>query len=179
MVSKVLTGIFAAICLMVPIGVTNSALAQEVKIGRSTGLEIPRFVSLRSDEAYLRRGPSLDYPIEWVYQRPALPVRIIGESGHWRKVETPYGDKGWFHKSLLNGQRTAIITTERVQLNEIPTENAQIVAILLAGAIGDLLACQSDWCQLEIISEGKDYEGWVRKADIWGADAAEVFGDGS
>ena len=36
-------------------------------IGKETGLEIPRYVSLKSDDANIRVGPSKNYPIEIKY----------------------------------------------------------------------------------------------------------------
>ena len=33
------------------------------------GVNLPRFVSLRSDEVNLRTGPGVRYPVEWVLQR--------------------------------------------------------------------------------------------------------------
>ena len=35
--------------------------------GKETGLEIPRFVSLKSNDANIRVGPSMNYPIEIKY----------------------------------------------------------------------------------------------------------------
>ena len=55
-------------------------------ISKKTGLPLPRFVSLKGNKVNLRRGPSLDYKIDWVYQRKHLPVMIVSEFGHWRKV---------------------------------------------------------------------------------------------
>ena len=46
---------------------------------KKTGLPLPRFVSLKSNKVNLRRGPSLDYKIDWVYQRKHLPVMIVSE----------------------------------------------------------------------------------------------------
>ena len=36
-------------------------------IGKETGLEIPRYVSLKSDDANIRVGPSKNYPIKIKY----------------------------------------------------------------------------------------------------------------
>jgi len=75
--------------------------------GRSTGLPVPRFVSLDADKVYLRFGPGREYPISWVLARKGLPVEIIGEFDTWRKVKLHDGDEGWIHSSLLSGRRTA------------------------------------------------------------------------
>ena len=47
------------------------------KISKKTGLPLPRFVSLKSNKVNLRRGPSLDYKIDWVYKRKHLPLMIV------------------------------------------------------------------------------------------------------
>ena len=56
------------------------------KISKKTGLPLPRFVSLKSNKVNLRRGPGLDYKIDWVYKRKHLPLMIVSEFGHWRQV---------------------------------------------------------------------------------------------
>ena len=42
-------------------------------VGADTGLPLPRFVSLRSDEVNMRTGPGRRYPVEWVYRRQGQP----------------------------------------------------------------------------------------------------------
>ena len=47
--------------------------------GAITGLDIPRFVSLKSNDVNLRVGPSKNYPIEIKYTKKNLPIEIIDE----------------------------------------------------------------------------------------------------
>ena len=47
------------------------------KKGTVTNLELPRFVSLKSNDANLRVGPSINYPIELKYIQKNLPLEII------------------------------------------------------------------------------------------------------
>ncbi len=42
-------------------------------VGKETGLEIPRYVSLKSDDANIRVGPSKNYPIEIKYIKKNYP----------------------------------------------------------------------------------------------------------
>lgn len=119
----------------------------------------------------MRRGPALDYQIDWVYHARGLPVRVIGESGHWRKVEDFEGYKGWLHYALLSGNRTVLVTAESTSANKAAAQNSNFSAILQKNVIADLLSCTIDWCEVEI----DGYEGWVPKADIWGVDDDEVF----
>ena len=44
-------------------------------IGKETGLEIPRYVSLKSDDANIRVGPSKNYPIEIKYIKKNYPLK--------------------------------------------------------------------------------------------------------
>ena len=55
-------------------------------VGTETGLPIPRYVTLRAKEVNVRAGPGSRFPIEWVFQRPDLPVEIVTEFDTWRKV---------------------------------------------------------------------------------------------
>src|SRR5262245_66067382 len=52
---------------------STSALA---KSDGPSGLPLPRFVSLKTDKINVRRGPSSEHQVAWVYQRRGLPVEI-------------------------------------------------------------------------------------------------------
>ena len=68
--------------LIVLIGAgVSTAIAQARS---SSGLPLPRFVTLRSGEVNLRAGPGVRYPVEWVYRKRHLPVEIIAEYDTWR-----------------------------------------------------------------------------------------------
>ena len=58
--------------------VTASISAENASIGPS-GLPVPRFVSLKAEKVNVRRGPSSDHPVAWVFQRKGLPVEIVAE----------------------------------------------------------------------------------------------------
>ena len=73
--------------------------------GSVTGLEIPRFVSLKSDDVNLRVGPSTNYPIRLKYIFQNLPIEIIDEYDVWRKTRDYEGNVGWIHKGLIKGNR--------------------------------------------------------------------------
>lgn len=138
--------------------------------GSSTNLPVPRFVSLKSSEGNVRRGPSLEHRIDWVFRHRDMPLRITGEFGHWRRVEDNEGQGGWIHYSLLSGVRTVLVTEAKTELKSNPDERAQVVAIADEGVIGKLGACTRDWCEIEAGGE----DGWVEKKRIWGVDPEEL-----
>ena len=48
---------------------------EQKKIGKVTGLEIPRFVSLKKSKTFLRRGPGKSYKIDWILEKnKGIPV---------------------------------------------------------------------------------------------------------
>ena len=69
--------------------------------GPVTNLPLPRYVSLKGGEGNARRGPSLSHRIDWVFRHPGMPLRVVAEFGHWRRVEDQDGAGGWVHYSCL------------------------------------------------------------------------------
>ena len=53
--------------VIVLISIIIFSQVSNANIGKETGLEIPRYVSLKSDDANIRVGPSKNYPIEIKY----------------------------------------------------------------------------------------------------------------
>ena len=138
--------------------------------GPVTNLPLPRYVSLKGSEGNARRGPSLSHRIDWVFRHPGMPLRVVAEFGHWRRVEDQDGAGGWVHYSLLSGVRTAIVTTDMAELRARPDANAAVIARAEAGAIVRLHECEIEWCRVS----GGGAKGWVVKAGLWGVDPDET-----
>src|SRR5512147_860147 len=75
----------------------------------TSGLPIPRYVSLKSDHVNVRAGPTKDNDVAWVYTRAGLPVEITAEFENWRRIRDWEGAEGWVYHSLLSGKRTATV----------------------------------------------------------------------
>lgn len=138
--------------------------------GTITNLPVPRYVSLKGSQGNARRGPSLSHRIDWVFRHAGMPLRVVAEFGHWRRVEDRDGAGGWIHYAMLSGVRTAIIEQDMTELRARPDPDAEVVARAEAGAILRLGECNRDWCRLS--SGGQ--RGWVPKTTFWGADAEEI-----
>ena len=144
----------------------------ETAIDNPSGLPVPRFVSLRSDEVNLRTGPGLNYPIEWVYQRRGLPVEVIDEFDTWRQIRDFEGTEGWVHQSMIDGQRTFLITNDEQPIVMTPEDHAKTAARLQKGVVGEIQECDANgWCLVSV----KGYRGWIKHADFWGSLDGEVF----
>ena len=138
--------------------------------GAVTNLPLPRYVSLKGGEGNARRGPSLSHRIDWVFRHAGMPLRVVAEFGHWRRVEDKDGAGGWVHYALLSGVRTALVTEDMVQLRNRPNPDADVVARAEAGAIVKLGECNPTWCRVS----GGGQRGWVPKSAIWGVDPDET-----
>jgi SH3-like domain-containing protein len=144
----------------------------DVAKGSNSGLPLPRFASLRSDEVNLRAGPGTRYPIDWIYKRRDLPVEIEREFEVWRLVQDPDGTKGWVHQATLTGRRSFIVTGGDATLRRDAREAAAPVAILKPGVIGHIRSCAAatEWCQVQ----AGDYRGYLRRSQFWGTLPGEV-----
>lgn len=138
--------------------------------GAVTNLPLPRYVSLKGGQGNARRGPSLSHRIDWVFRHSGMPLRVVAEFGHWRRVEDQDGAGGWVHYALLSGVRTAIVQKDMIELKSRADDQSSILARAEAGAIVRLHECNVDWCRVS----GGGEKGWVHKTDIWGVDADEI-----
>ena len=87
--------------------------ASRRRIGTASGLPVPRFVSLKSDQVNVRGGPTKNHDTTWLYQRAGLPVEITAEFENWRRIRDWEGTEGWVYHSLLSGRRTGVVTRRR------------------------------------------------------------------
>ena len=168
-----------ALALALAFSLAGAAPAPAASDGAATGvgpvtrLPLPRYVSLRADKVNARRGPGLDYRVDWVFQRAGLPVKVIDEYGNWRRIVDADEAGGWVYHGLLSRRRTALVTAEQATLRAAPEPGARPRARAERGVVAKLLACRPAWCRIE--AEG--FRGWVRKSEIWGVDPDEVFDD--
>jgi SH3-like domain-containing protein len=162
------------LCLFASASFAAPSIAADVENDDSksvSGLPLPRFASLRSDDVNLRTGPGTRYPIDWVYTHQGLPVEITAEFEYWRRVRDWEGSEGWVHKSGLSGKRTGIVTGSMRDLHKEDNPQSPVVAHLEPGATGQLLNCEKDWCRLKF----DGVKGYLLKTEFWGTYQGEIF----
>lgn len=139
---------------------------------QSSGLPLPRFVTLRSDQVNMRAGPGVRYPVDWVYLRRDLPVEVVAEFDTWRKIRDPAGAEGWVHQSMLAGRRMVVVTADKSMLRRTADDLASPAAWLEKGVMAKLVQCPKDsaFCRIEV--EGQ--QGWLKRAEMWGVYREEV-----
>ena len=128
--------------------------------------EVPYWATLRADEINMRAGPSEDFPIEWVYRRKGLPVKVVRVMQGWRLVKDPAGVQGWIVARLLNPARGAIVVGKGLaKMREAPEAKARVLWTVEPGVVGALGDCDAGWCRLDIAG----HKGWMREDRLWGA----------
>ena len=100
--------ILAGTAVIVAVGEISAKDANPI----TSGLPVPRFVSLKSDHVNVRVGPTKDNDVSWIYTRSSLPVEITAEFENWRRIRDSEGSEGWVYHSLLSGRRTAVVTAK-------------------------------------------------------------------
>jgi SH3-like domain-containing protein len=144
-----------------------------VLAAETSGLPLPRFVSLRSDEVNLRSGPGKQYPMDWIYSRRDLPVEVIAEFQEWRKIRDWQGTEGWVHQSMIWARRMVVITQGRKKLKAEPDDKAVILAELDTNVVARLMSCPRDknFCKVEV----QNIQGWLRRDEFWGVYQGEYI----
>ncbi len=149
-------------------GETTASIDNGEKTLGPSGLPVPRFVSLKAEKVNVRRGPSSDHPVAWVFNRKGMPVEIVAEFENWRRIRDSDGEEGWILQNMLAGKRTAVIAPWR-QGQTMPLYNQAstaggLVAKVASGVVSDVESCTGDWCE---ISAG-GYDGWIEQSMLWG-----------
>lgn len=159
-----------AVALLFLQGMVLAAWSTPLKKGAS-GLPIPRFVSLKVDEVNVRKGPSTDHKVVWIYRKEGLPVEIIAEFENWRQVRDSEGNEGWVFHALLSGRRTALISPwEKGPSAQAPLyrdkkiHKANVAFIVEAGILANVLKCSKNWCKLSV----GEHTGWIKQEKLWG-----------
>ncbi len=151
----------------------GSSVAQDNRISiRGSNLEIPRFVTLKTNRVNMRTGPGKNYPIQWQYQRRSLPVKVVGEFDVWRKVTDHDGITGWMHVSTLSLKRVVMILDTTAKIHAENDSASKTRAVAEKGVLAELDYCEPEWCRLE--AEG--IVGWVQRKSLWGILEAENYG---
>ncbi len=160
------------VCLF-DVAVGRGRVAAKDSVLTTSGLPVPRYVSLKSDHVNVRAGPTKDNDVAWVYTRSGLPVEITAEYENWRRVRDSEGSEGWVYHSLLSGRRTAVVTMKNkddlAPIYESADATSGVTARLQAGVVAQVKKCGNGWCHVL----GNGFEGWIQQQRLWGVYADE------
>jgi SH3-like domain-containing protein len=167
-----LGSLVALVCVCLGASVSTSHSAKD-NVQTTSGLPVPRYVSLKSDHVNVRAGPTKDNDVAWVYTRSGLPVEITAEFENWRRVRDSEGSEGWVYHSLLSGRRTAVVTMKHkddlAPIYDRADPGSAVAARLQAGVVAQVKKCVTGWCRVM----GTGFDGWIQQERLWGVYADE------
>ena len=127
--------------------------------------ETPYWASVSVSKVYMRVGPSMNYPIEWVYQREGLPVKVLRVNEGWRYVEDPDGIRGWMAARMLTRTRSAIVIGEgTAEIKGEGNASAPMRWRVEPGVVGELGECIDSWCEFSV----RGHHGFIEAERLWG-----------
>ena len=133
------------------------------QISTSYSNENNYFLMLKNNEVYVRYGPSLDYPIKFIYKKKFLPVKIIDKKENFRKIIDHKKNSGWIHISQLKKSNSLIVLEDKIIFKK-NTKLSKPLAKLEKGRLVYIKKCQIEWCKIK----SEKFTGWIKTENIWG-----------
>ncbi len=132
---------------------------------QKTATNPTRYVSTKSQEANVRVGPGVNYPVAWVFVHKNEPLAVLQEFNEWRKIRDINGSDGWMHSSILSTKRyVIIIDSELVNLHKFADAKSRIIAKVNKNVRCKLNKIGKVFCN--VTCDG--YSGWLYKETLWG-----------
>ena len=131
---------------------TNVSLAENIK-----------FLSLKNDKVNVRYGPSLNFPIKFIYNKKFLPIKIIDSKENFRRFIDHKKNSGWIHISQLRKANSIIVLEDKIVFKKNSKFSKPIVK-LEKGRLVQVEKCISNWCKIKT----ENYLGWLQADDVWG-----------
>ncbi|WP_158541585.1 SH3 domain-containing protein [Pelagibacterium lacus] len=159
-----------------------AVMAQQV--GQSSGLPIPRFVSIRNAPTNVRVGPGTNYAIAYTFLRPGMPVEITAEFDTWRRIRDVEGDEGWVHQNLVVGDRMALVAPWQQEgafaLRASASPESGVRAWLSPKMLVSVRGCDGVACEVRLNHTGETgrtttYQGYLAQEVLWGVYEGEII----
>ena len=122
------------------------------------------FLSLKKNKVNVRYGPSLDFPIKYVYKKINLPIKQIDKKENWRRIIDIKNNSGWIHWSQLKKINSVITLDEKILFKK-PSLFSRPIAKIQKGRLLIIQNCVKEWCKIKT----SNFKGWVNKENLWGA----------
>jgi len=123
-----------------------------------------KFLSLKKNKTNVRYGPSLDYPIKYIYRKINLPVKQIDKKENWRRIVDLKNNSGWIHWSQLKSSNSIIALEDKILFKK-PSNFSKPIARLEKGRLLMIGKCADDWCNITT----DDFTGWIKIKNVWGS----------
>ena len=131
---------------------TNVSLAENTK-----------FLSLKNNKVNVRYGPSLNFPIKFIYNKKFLPIKIIDSKENFRRIIDHKKNSGWIHISQLRKVNSIIVLEDKIVFKKNSKFSKPLVK-LEKGRLVQVKKCISKWCKIKT----ENYSGWIETNNVWG-----------
>ena len=118
---------------------------------------------LKNNIVNVRYGPSLEYPIKYIYKKINLPIQIIDKKENFRRIIDHKQNSGWIHWTQLTKSKSLITTSSKILFKK-PTKYSKPLAKIEKGRLLIVKKCEKNWCNIET----EKFSGWIEKNNIWG-----------
>ena len=118
---------------------------------------------LKNNEVYVRYGPSLDYPIKFIYKKKFLPVKIIDKKENFRKIIDHKKNSGWIHRVMLKKSKSLIVLEDKIVFKKNSKFSEPLVK-LEKGRLVIIKKCKLNWCKIK----SDNHSGWIKTNNVWG-----------
>ncbi|HMK70344.1 MAG TPA: SH3 domain-containing protein [Xanthobacteraceae bacterium] len=163
-----MTGVWVRAAIASLVAVTLATAGRAGNDAATSGLPVPRFVSIKADRVNVRGGPDKDHDVAWIYTRVGWPVEVIAEFENWRRIRDSDGAEGWVYHSMLSGKRTAAVQlkskADLAALYAKADAHSPVTARLQSGVLGSVKRCTGSWCRFA----GDGFDGWIAQDQLWG-----------
>ena len=121
------------------------------------------YLILKNNEVNVRYGPGFDYPINYVYKKKNLPIKVIDKKENFRRIIDFKKNSGWIHISQLKKGKSLILLEDQILFSK-PTRYSKPIIKIAKGRLLLVKKCKKKWCRVKT----QDYLGWIRTNNIWG-----------
>tara|TARA_B100000029_G_scaffold254726_1_gene251532 strand:- start:753 stop:1196 length:444 start_codon:yes stop_codon:yes gene_type:complete len=121
------------------------------------------FLMLKNSKVNVRYGPSLEYPIKFVYKKKFLPIKVIDKKENFRRIIDHKKNSGWIHIALLKKSNSLIVLEDKIIFKRNTNFSKPIVKIE-KGRLVFIEKCISEWCKIKT----DKYNGWINIDNVWG-----------
>ena len=121
------------------------------------------FLMLKNKEVNVRYGPSLDYPIKFIYKKKFLPIKVIDTKENFRRIIDFKNNSGWIHTSQLRKGKSFILREDQLLFSK-PTKYSKPIAKISSGRLLLIKKCKLKWCK----AKTGNYTGWIKYEEVWG-----------
>ena len=121
------------------------------------------FLMLKNKEVNVRYGPGFDYPINYIYKKKYLPIKVIDKKENFRRIIDFKNNSGWIHTSQLKKSKSFVLLEDQILFSS-PTKYSKPILKIAKGRLLLVNKCKKKWCRVKT----QDYLGWIRTNNIWG-----------